>query len=393
MNSLAAAERPKAVLSLDGGGVRGTITVAFLSRLEALLRERDGDPAARLCDYFDLIGGTSTGAIIATALSLGLTTKEIEEFYFKLAPLVFRRPFFRLIGVQAVFDERQLKKEVLGVCGERTLDSEDLKTGLAIVMKRMDTGSPWIITNNSKAPYWNDADGGEHIGNRHFKLANLVRASTAAPHYFAPEEISIIDGQPPGLFVDGGVTPHNNPALALFHLATIPDYGFEWPADAEKLLIVSMGTGGFRPRLDPVKARRMTAASLAIKALAGMIADAGTHVLMQMQLMGRTDTPWEINSEIGDLGGYCLPQQPFFTFQRYDARLEADWLAKELGIHLSDKAIEIVRKMEDPEGIPVAYEIGCAAADRYMKANHFSLLRRRTAKTGGSGAQGGVAQT
>jgi len=55
---------PKRVLALDGGGVRGALTVAFLERIEALLSERDGKEV-RLGDYFDLVGGTSTGAVIA----------------------------------------------------------------------------------------------------------------------------------------------------------------------------------------------------------------------------------------------------------------------------------------------------------------------------------------
>jgi hypothetical protein len=52
---------PKRVLSLDGGGVRGVITVAFLERIEQILSEREGHEI-RLGDWFDLVGGTSTGA-------------------------------------------------------------------------------------------------------------------------------------------------------------------------------------------------------------------------------------------------------------------------------------------------------------------------------------------
>ena len=60
---------PKRILSLDGGGVRGATTIAFLDRIEALIEEIEGRPV-RLCDWFNLIGGISTGAIIATALAL-----------------------------------------------------------------------------------------------------------------------------------------------------------------------------------------------------------------------------------------------------------------------------------------------------------------------------------
>ena len=55
---------PKRILSLDGGGVRGAVSVAFLERIEQILDEQAGHKV-RLGDWFDLIGGTSTGAIIA----------------------------------------------------------------------------------------------------------------------------------------------------------------------------------------------------------------------------------------------------------------------------------------------------------------------------------------
>ena len=54
---------PKRILSLDGGGVRGLVTLGMLRRVETILRERmpaEKQDAFRLCDYFDLIGGTST---------------------------------------------------------------------------------------------------------------------------------------------------------------------------------------------------------------------------------------------------------------------------------------------------------------------------------------------
>ena len=373
----AAPGRARAILSLDGGGVRGTISVAFLKRIEALLRERDGTPDARLCDYFDLVGGTSTGAIIATTLSLGYEVRDIEIFYHELAPRVFQKSRFRLIGLQAVFNERNLKREIATVCGDRTLGTEDLKTLVAIVMKRMDTGSAWMLMNNPESAFWETPADGSFIGNKHYRLGDLVRASTAAPHYFAPEAISIIDAEPPGLFVDGGVTPHNNPALALMQMAFVKGYGLNWAPGTDNLLIVSVGTGTFRPTLDAVRARRMAAAGLAIKALAGMISDAGTHVMTQMQMLGCTDTPWKINSEIGDLQDTSLLPEPLFTFQRYDALLEHDWLERELGIKLSDRALETVRKMEDPSGISLCREIGEAAAEKMVSSEHFRLLTGR----------------
>src|SRR5215471_1531222 len=85
---------PKRILSLDGGGVRGAISIGFLERLEKTIAEIEGRPTL-LCDWFDLIGGTSTGAIIAAALALGFSATDIRKFYHDLAQRVFRRPLWR----------------------------------------------------------------------------------------------------------------------------------------------------------------------------------------------------------------------------------------------------------------------------------------------------------
>jgi predicted acylesterase/phospholipase RssA len=68
----------KRVLALDGGGVRGAISVAFLERIEELLAQSEGRDV-RLGDAFDLVGGTSTGAIIAGALALGYSTAQVKD--------------------------------------------------------------------------------------------------------------------------------------------------------------------------------------------------------------------------------------------------------------------------------------------------------------------------
>jgi patatin-like phospholipase/acyl hydrolase len=80
---------PKRILALDGGGVRGAITVAFLERIEQIL-DRQAGSEVKLADYFDLIGGTSTGAIIAGALALGARVSEIRKFYEEQAHLAFK---------------------------------------------------------------------------------------------------------------------------------------------------------------------------------------------------------------------------------------------------------------------------------------------------------------
>src|SRR5947199_2591850 len=73
---------PKRILALDGGGLRGIFTLGILKSIEDVLRKRHGnDEAFRLSDYFDLIAGTSTGAIIAATLAMGWSVDEIVNKY------------------------------------------------------------------------------------------------------------------------------------------------------------------------------------------------------------------------------------------------------------------------------------------------------------------------
>lgn len=362
----------KRLLALDGGGVRGAITVAFLERMEAVLAAHDGGPV-RLGDWFDLIGGTSTGAVIAGALALGHTTEDLKRFYLERAQLALRHPFWRIMGLQAKFNSLGLRREIERVVGDRKLDTADLITGLCVLAKRMDTGSPWIIANNPRAPYWETPADNSYIGNRHYRLANLVRASTAAPTYFDPELLPIVDGLTEGLFIDGGVTPHQNPALALFLMTRFKAYGLCWPTGPDRLLVVSVGTGSYRTQLTAAAARRFRAIGLAFWALAGLIGDGANLVLALMQLLGECPAPWQINSEVGDLHDDCLPGEKQFRFLRYDVHLDGPWLAENLDMTLSPADVVRVRRMDDTGTIPLAYEIGRRAAERQIKAEHLLI--------------------
>ena len=368
----ATSDTGRTILALDGGGVRGIFSIAILERIEALYTRAAGGPV-RLADRIDLVGGTSTGAIIATGIALGLSAAALKAMYLELAPRVFRRPKLRLALVHTLFDAEALRREIEAVVGARRLDTPDLVTGLALVTKRLDTGGAWIISNNPRARYWESDPEDRYIGNRHYRLSDLIRASTAAPYFFAPQEIRIAEGRPPGLFVDGGITPHNNPALALLQLATIPAYGFGWPAGVDRLRILSIGTGTYRDRMSLDTARRAPAAQLGIAALASMVSDSSSQVLTMLHMLGRTHTPWSLNSEIGDLGGFTLAPEPLFTFERYDARLERDWLKRELGLALGLDEIGALTRLDNVDAIPLAYEIGTAVAERMVKPEHLGL--------------------
>jgi hypothetical protein len=338
--------------------------------MERLLQERH--PGARLSDWFDLIGGTSTGAIIAGALALGSTTDQIAEFYRERAQRVFRRSLRRIWGLHSRFDAAALTDEIRRVVGERTLDSPDILTGFALVAKRLDTGSPWVISNNPRAPYWRSDLAKGRIGNGDYRLTDLIRASAAAPYYFDPELISVHESQPTIPFVDGGVTPHNNPAFALFLLTTLKAYKICWPTGIENLSIVSIGTGSHRR--SPRGAAPAGPIMLAYDALTTLIDNAQTQVLALMQWLGQSPAPWKINREIGTLADDLLPCGPLFGFVRYDALLEADWLKENFNGKLSAQEILALRDMSRADIIPLAYEIGRQAARRQVRPEHFGLV-------------------
>lgn len=72
---------PKKILSCDGGGILGLISVEILARIEADLRIRVAKPDLVLADWFDFVCGTSTGAIIAACIATGMSMDRIREFY------------------------------------------------------------------------------------------------------------------------------------------------------------------------------------------------------------------------------------------------------------------------------------------------------------------------
>jgi len=117
-----------------------------------------------------------------------------------------------------------------------------LKTLLLAVTRNVTTDSPWPISSNPEA-YYNDPK--RRDSNLNMKLWQLVRASTAAPIYFPPEVIECdpTDPKKSFVFVDGGVTPYNNPAFLLYRFATDPAYNLNWDTAEDQLLLISVGTG------------------------------------------------------------------------------------------------------------------------------------------------------
>jgi patatin-like phospholipase len=225
------------LLSIDGGGLCGLIPAEVLMLMEKQLDQLTGT-SQLLCERFDLIGGTSTGAILAAGLALGMRAQELRDFYLEYGPKIFTKGcllnrFKYKYPCTAI--EEQLKEQF----GEATtLGDERLRTTVLLVTKNATQGNDWFFTNWKQNKYYE--------ANKKIPLWHIVRASSAAPTYFPPHEFGIPDGQGGTQtceFIDGGVSSYNNPALQLFLEATVPAYGIGWPTGVEKMLLMSLGTG------------------------------------------------------------------------------------------------------------------------------------------------------
>lgn len=371
---------PKRILALDGGGLRGVLTLGILRELESTLRAEHGDePSFRLGHYFDLIAGTSTGAIIAAALALGMSVDEVHGHYMRLGEFVFKRSLLRRGVVQAKYDGKKVAQSLRGVYGDRRLDSPDFLTGLMVVTKRLDTGSTWPITNNPQGQFFSAGEGESYIPNGHYPLWQVVRASTAAPTFFDPEQIEIglpEAGKKPvvGQFVDGGVSPHNNPSLAALMTATMDGYRLRWPAAADQLLLVSVGTGKANAERGRSAADRL-AVGLAVGALSNLMEDCADQVEAMMQWLSHSPTARPIDLEMGTacppLGGAAL-----CTYLRYNVLFRDDWCAKHLGERFTPEQLKSLEAMDEPDNIGELDRIGRLAGKKLVHAQHFPAAFR-----------------
>jgi hypothetical protein len=240
--------------------------------------------------------------------------------------------------------------------------------------KRLDTGSPWPMSNNPKGKFFRNTDSTSHwISNADYPLWKVVRASTAAPTFFDPEEITIIEqpGMKPekGQFVDGGVSPFNNPSLQALLFATLKGYNLNWSSGADNLLLVSVGTGRSDPSNDP----KSLAAAGAITALMSLMTDCGNLVETMMQWLSSSATNRVIDSECGDLSGDVLGGKPMLTYIRYDTALSKEnaiTLCPELALPLGER-LNNLHAMDNPETMDLMLAMARKLAQDSVHDNQF----------------------
>lgn len=326
--------RPRKLLALDGGGIRGILTLEILLAIEKVLADATGKGEAfRLCDFFDYVGGTSTGAIIAAGLARGMSVGELLAFYQQTGPAMFDKAFI-LNRLKYLYNSQPLAEELKKTFGEQTtLMPEDLKCLLLVVTRNVTTDSPWPISSVPLAKY---NERGRPDCNLRIPLWQLVRASTAAPVFFAPEVIQWDANDPSKTFkfVDGGMTPYNNPAFLLSRMATQAPYNLNWKTGEQNLLLISVGTGA-APNLDAdVYATSNIAQNLA-NIPSALMYGAQVDQDINCRMVGRCVYGDAIDSELGDLIPRDKEANPIplsedlgraFLYARYNAELSSPWL-------------------------------------------------------------------
>jgi uncharacterized protein len=188
------------ILSIDGGGIKGLYSAVILSDFEKKY--------GKLNNYFDLICGTSTGGIIALALSAGIPATEIVNLYKEKGPIIFpyKNKFYRFqrgfkhLFFSSKYGANDLKNALEDVFGDKRI--RDCETNVLIPTSNITKGTPCIIKTDHSDELDRD--------NNHL-LVDVALATAAAPTYFPIQEISTMRDSA-DQFADGGLFS-NNPSL------------------------------------------------------------------------------------------------------------------------------------------------------------------------------------
>jgi patatin-like phospholipase/acyl hydrolase len=237
-------EAPKVcrILSLDGGGAKGFYTLGVLREIEGML-------GCRLHERFDLIFGTSTGAIIASLLALGKSVNEISALYEENVPLVMQKK------------NRHEKSEALAalatkVFGDQKFDA--MKVGVGVVSTRWIIEQPMIFKTSIEQAHARMGTFSPGFG---VSVSDAVQASCSAFPFFDRKIVTTDKGDIVEL-IDGGYCA-NNPTLY-----AIADAIMAWKLPPENIRVVSVGVGVYpTPRHPWYSSTRWTQRLLSVRLL------------------------------------------------------------------------------------------------------------------------------
>jgi uncharacterized protein len=222
----AAEIKPYRILALDGGGAKGFYTLGVLHELEALLGHKP------LCESFDLIFGTSTGAIIAAMLALGHKVADIKTYYTEHVPTI--------MGKKSAADKTAaLKALAKTIFQDRKFSA--FKTSVGIVTTNWVTEKPTIFKTSARQAHGREASFEPGFG---CNIAAAVVASCAAFPFFEKQLVETSVGKTFTL-ADGGFCA-NNPVLYALTDALGP-LGFK----PDEVRLVSIGVGMYPAREVP----------------------------------------------------------------------------------------------------------------------------------------------
>lgn len=189
------------ILALDGGGLRGTFTAAVLAKWDDMLGAGGGN---NLISHFDLVAGTSTGAILAIGLSLGLPPKKILEFYTQKGSLIFPKDRSLRHWLRSKHDSSSLRELLKDVYGDKKLSDASCCRLVIPTVRAKHGQAEAIVTPHSP----------DRTSYRDISAVDAALASSAAPTYF--DEAVWTGPIVPEAFLDGGVWANNPilPALA-----------------------------------------------------------------------------------------------------------------------------------------------------------------------------------
>jgi len=227
------------ILCVDGGGIRGLISALVIARIERLLRERDGEDS-RIADYFHLFSGTSTGGLIALALTRPNppSADALAGFYTEDGPEIFSRSLlwklrtgWGLWGPK--YDSKALREAALERLGDGHV--KEATRELLVTSYDMTKREPFFF-KRWKAQKDPDLD---------FPVVEAALATAAAPTYFPSQEPEMLKGH---ALVDGGVFAAN-PTIAA--IAEALGRTADPRPTLDDLLVVSIGTGDFEEGFPP----------------------------------------------------------------------------------------------------------------------------------------------
>jgi patatin-like phospholipase len=364
---------PRKLLAIDGGGIRGVLSLQILGEIETLLIQESKVADYRLADYFDYVAGTSTGGIIAAGIAVGMSVKEILDFYLHNGAAMFdKASIIRRLQYQYKSDPLALQlQKVFGE--ETTLGAPELETLLLLVMRNATTDSPWPITNNPFAKY-NDIR--HEMCNLNFPLWQLVRASTAAPTYFPPEVINC--GGKPFIFVDGGVTMYNNPAFQMFMMATVDRYwvntppeGCGWKTGVDEMLIVSVGTGTSAGENYSLRPSEMNLIFNATTIPSALMYAALNEQDFLCRVFGDCVSGPLLDREVDTMIPSRGPlDNKLFRYARYNAELTREGLT---ALGCGDIEPSTVQKLDSIDALDGLQRVGEAVAAQRVNAEHFNF--------------------